>query len=285
VHACVAQEQKNRKDALKAIALNNLALHKGSSSDKTPTTGMTSSALLSERGGDISKRVTDLVQKFQERESTAATQKGSTSRKVLVQNIDSLESSSSTSATKHIQVGGSKSDEMDVSGKDKPSSVMKDRPHLTVIPSALDLSPRSSADVTITFRWSEAINMRGFLRIEPVQDGIKPLDVDFSAEVCDAEIQVDDYGTLNFGRQPIGEQAIITRTYSNESLLRVKWHVTNTNKSLIVHPNSGTLLPNELVKVKYIFRPNNQDIEVMCPFFILLLSIPQLEWDLFLAQG
>lgn len=68
-------------------------------------------------------------------------------------------------------------------------------------------------------------------------------------------------GTLNYGRQPIGESDDIARTFTNRSNMVVNYNISNQNVGLTITPREGTLGPGESVRVMFTFRPMSEAIQ------------------------
>ncbi|GBG25935.1 Cilia- and flagella-associated protein 65 [Hondaea fermentalgiana] len=133
-------------------------------------------------------------------------------------------------------------------------------PHVQVTPRQGTLSKRMSMDVTVTLNTSIEGSFEATLVVAPTLPGVGPYEIPVRAESQEVRIIVDDLGTINFGRQALGETKVIRRVFENQGSMAAEFRIRNTNADLVADPCDGVLEPGDVLAVDFVYSPSSEGI-------------------------
>ena len=136
-------------------------------------------------------------------------------------------------------------------------------PHVHVIPKTGTLSQRINMDIIVSLNCSVVGNFHAVLVVTSALTGVEPYEIPLSARPQEVLVVVDDPGTINFGRQALGEFKAIRRTFYNKGKMPATFRVRNQNLDLTVEPTEGVLGVGESVDVDFVYVPSS---EALCAY-------------------
>ena len=101
----------------------------------------------------------------------------------------------------------------------------------------------------------------GYLVCESQLRGVEPYKIPLQMRPCVVTIAVDDYGTLNFGRQPIGESTSIIRQFTNTGAFPLEFKVRSNSAGLSIKPYEGSIKAGATIAIEFVFRPVDKKLQ------------------------
>ena len=99
------------------------------------------------------------------------------------------------------------------------------------------------------------------LMIESKVPGVRPYEIPLSAHAEDVRFFFSDPSPLSFGYVPIGETEVIERLLINRSQIAASFSFSHNAKYLTCLPETGTIAPNESLRVCFVFRPMDEPLQ------------------------
>ncbi|KAG9396839.1 hypothetical protein J8273_1886 [Carpediemonas membranifera] len=144
--------------------------------------------------------------------------------------------------------------------------VPDDRPFLQVSPVVVPLPPGVRQAVTVRIRCATASPITGVLQCSSsVPDA--PHLIPLSATPKVSRVMATDTSPLDWGRIPIGDSVVMSRSFRNLGEMEINWRIRNTNIGLTVSPARGVLKPKEEVGVSFVFMPLQEQLQKNPVFF------------------
>ena len=141
------------------------------------------------------------------------------------------------------------------------------RPYLRISPSSIYLPPFGSAEVLVDLVLATEDTFMATLTCRSNVPSTSPHEIALTATPKIVTIILDDTAPLDFGKQPIGESEVLTRTFKNVGKKDITWKITHKNPDLQTIPSKGSLGPGASVRIDFIFCPKDENLQTNPVFF------------------